>query len=60
MYTHNFPNRPDSSNSFDWFSEKQTKVIRKMRQYLQMNTTSSDPKSVGQARLLYKGCMNTG
>lgn len=55
-----FPNRPDSANSFDWFSEKQTKVIRKMRQYLQTNTTDSDPKSVAQARIMYKACMNTG
>lgn len=51
-------NRPDSEASIDWFSEKQTKVLRKIRQYLQKNDTDDEPRAVGQARLLYNACLN--
>lgn len=51
--------RPDSEASIDWFSEKQTKVLRKIRQYLQKNETNDEPRAVGQARLLYNACLNT-
>lgn len=51
--------RPDSSNSFDWFSEKQNKVLRFIRKFLQSNGTSTEPNAVNQARIMYKACMDT-
>lgn len=52
--------RPDSSNSFDWFSERQTKVLRYIRSFLQTNSTAKDPNAVNQTRIMYQACMNTG
>lgn len=52
--------RPDSANSFDWFSEKQTKILRYIRSFLQMNGTASDPRAVKESRTMFKACMNTG
>lgn len=52
-------NRPDTSNSFDWFSEKQTKVYRIIRTFLETNGTDKEPKSINQTRYMYKACMNT-
>lgn len=51
--------RPDSSSSHDWFTERQTKVLRKVREFLQSNLTNSDPLPVNQARMMYKACMDT-
>ncbi|XP_055543681.1 uncharacterized protein LOC129729211 [Wyeomyia smithii] len=51
--------RPDSYTSYDWFSERQSRILRNIRQYLQLNdSTSDDPKPVKQARSMYRGCMN--
>uniref|UniRef100_A0A182JAC9 Uncharacterized protein n=1 Tax=Anopheles atroparvus TaxID=41427 RepID=A0A182JAC9_ANOAO len=50
--------RPDAYTSFDWFSERQAKILRNIRQYLQANSTEFDPKPVVQARAMYRGCMN--
>ncbi|XP_058446017.1 uncharacterized protein LOC131427110 [Malaya genurostris] len=50
--------RPDSYTSYDWFSERQAKILRNIRQYLQMNETDGEPKPVSQARSMYKACMN--
>ncbi|KFB41506.1 AGAP002441-PA-like protein [Anopheles sinensis] len=50
--------RPDTYTSFDWFSERQAKILRNIRQYLQANSTEFDPKPVVQARTMYRGCMN--
>ncbi|XP_058817652.1 uncharacterized protein LOC131680955 [Topomyia yanbarensis] len=50
--------RPDSYTSYDWFSERQAKILRNIRQYLQMNESVGEPKPVGQARAMYKACMN--
>lgn len=47
-------------NSFDWFSEKQTKVYRTIRQYLQTNISESEPNAVTQTKFMYQACMNTG
>lgn len=51
--------RPDTSNSLDWFSEKQTKVLRTIRTFLQSNGTAKEPNAVNQTRLMYQACMNT-
>lgn len=50
--------RPDSVTSYDWFSEKQGKILRKVRSFLQKNSTDDDPKSVVKARTMYKACMD--
>lgn len=55
-----FSSRPDSSNSFDWFSERQTKVMRYIRTFLQRNSTDQDLRAVNQTRIMYKACMDTG
>lgn len=52
--------RPDSASSHDWFNEKQTKIFRKIRDFLQMNDTDDDPLPVQQTRMMYKACMDTG
>lgn len=52
--------RPDSSNSFDWFSERQTKVLRYIRRFLQSNGTDNEPRAVNQTRIMYQACMDTG
>lgn len=46
--------------SYDWFTEKQTKVLRNIRQYLQMNSTTNEPQAVIEARKMYSACMDTG
>ncbi|XP_050087390.1 neprilysin-1 [Anopheles aquasalis] len=50
--------RPDAYVSFDWFSERQTKILRNIRQYLQANDSVLDPKPVTNARVMYRACMN--
>uniref|UniRef100_A0A182ME88 Peptidase M13 N-terminal domain-containing protein n=1 Tax=Anopheles culicifacies TaxID=139723 RepID=A0A182ME88_9DIPT len=50
--------RPDSYASFDWFSERQAKILRNIRHYLQANNSEFDPKPVVQARAMYTACMN--
>uniref|UniRef100_A0A182P744 Uncharacterized protein n=1 Tax=Anopheles epiroticus TaxID=199890 RepID=A0A182P744_9DIPT len=50
--------RPDSYVSFDWFSERQAKILRNIRHYLQANSSEFDPKPVVQARAMYAACMN--
>lgn len=52
--------RPDSLSSYDWFNEKQSKVLRKIRSFLQSNITSNEPHSVSQTKIMYRACMNTG
>lgn len=52
--------RPDSSTSFDWFSEKQQKIIRKIREFLRSNISEvTDPIPIQQAKLMYTACMDT-
>uniref|UniRef100_A0A8W7K8Z3 Uncharacterized protein n=1 Tax=Anopheles albimanus TaxID=7167 RepID=A0A8W7K8Z3_ANOAL len=50
--------RPDAYVSFDWFSERQAKILRNIRQYLQANDSMLDPKPVTNARVMYRACMN--
>ncbi|XP_062556041.1 neprilysin-like [Armigeres subalbatus] len=50
--------RPDSYTSYDWFSERQARILRNIRQYLQRNDSSDEPNPVKQARAMYRGCMN--
>ena len=50
--------RPDSLTSFDWFSERQSRVLRNIRSYLQANSTDEDPLPVRQARDMFTACMN--
>lgn len=51
--------RPDSSSSYDWFTEKQNKVLRSIRYFLQSNITDNDPDAVKQTKIMYKACMDT-
>ncbi|ETN62086.1 zinc metalloprotease [Anopheles darlingi] len=44
--------RPDAYVSFDWFSERQAKILRNIRQYLQANDSMLDPKPVTHARVI--------
>ncbi|XP_021705831.1 neprilysin [Aedes aegypti] len=50
--------RPETYTSYDWFSERQARILRNIRQYLQRNDSFDDPKPVMQARAMYRGCMN--
>ncbi|KAL5276353.1 Nep5 family protein [Megaselia abdita] len=50
--------RPDSVTSYDWFSEKQAKILRHVRSFLQMNNSEGDPKAVVKTRTMYKACMD--
>lgn len=50
--------RPDSVTSYDWFSEKQAKINRHVRAFLQKNSSEEDPKAVVKARTMYKACMD--
>lgn len=60
LISHFITCRPDSSNSFDWFSERQTKVLRYIRRFLQSNGTDNEPRAVNQTRIMYQACMDTG
>ena len=51
--------RPDSVSSFDWFSEKQMKVLRFIREFLKSNKTAGEPEAVEQTRIMFQACMNT-
>lgn len=50
--------RPDSVTSYDWFSEKQGKILRQVRTFLQQNSSENDPKAVVKTRTMYKACMD--
>ncbi|KAG4074705.1 hypothetical protein HA402_008803 [Bradysia odoriphaga] len=50
--------KPDSSSSYDWFNEKQSKILRKIRSFLQSNVTREEPTSVSQAKIMYRACMD--
>lgn len=50
--------RPDSVTSHDWFSEKQSKILRHVRTFLQQNSSDTDPEAVVKARTMYKACMD--
>lgn len=51
--------RPDSVSSFDWFSEKQLKVLRFIRKFLKSNKTEGEPEAIEQTRIMFQACMNT-
>lgn len=50
--------RPDSVTSHDWFSEKQSKILRHIRTFLQKNNSESDPQAVVKTRTMFKACMD--
>lgn len=54
--------RPDSSSSYDWFTERQKRVLRNIREYLMENVTNDDqvPLPVKQSRIMYKACLDVG
>lgn len=47
-------------SSFDWFSEKQMKVLRYIRHFLVLNRTDNEPEIIDQTRAMFQACMNTG
>ncbi|GAB0092734.1 neprilysin [Sergentomyia squamirostris] len=51
--------RPDTSMSNDWFSEKQLKIMRHVRTFLQENNTDDEPLPVQQTRNIFSACMDT-
>lgn len=51
--------RPDSAMSNDWFSEKQVKIMRQVRSFLQSNATPDEPLPVNQTRQVFSACMDT-
>ncbi|XP_055643414.1 neprilysin-11-like isoform X2 [Toxorhynchites rutilus septentrionalis] len=50
--------RPKSHDSYNWYSERASKVYRNVRDHLETNITRSDPKPVAQAKTMYKACLN--
>lgn len=60
----NFENehpRPDTQSSYDWFTEKQYKIYRDIRNKLQMDEIVPDePYPVKQVKMLYKSCSDVG
>ncbi|XP_060649014.1 endothelin-converting enzyme 2 isoform X2 [Drosophila nasuta] len=51
--------RPDSATSNDWFRERQSHIMRVVREFLKSNISSEEPEAVGMAKTVYKACMNT-
>lgn len=51
--------QPDTRTNYDWFTERQERVMRQVRMFLQKNSTEDDPDPVQQIRTFYKGCMDT-
>lgn len=54
--------RPDSSSSYDWFAERQKRVLRNIRTFLATNTTTEDdlPIPVQQVKDMYAACLDIG
>ncbi|XP_055389923.1 neprilysin-1 [Condylostylus longicornis] len=50
--------RPDSVTSYDWFTEKQNKVMRTIREFLKSNQSESDPEAVNKTKIMYRACMD--
>ncbi|KAL1396525.1 hypothetical protein pipiens_010466 [Culex pipiens pipiens] len=50
--------RPETYTSYDWFSERQSRILRNVRTYLQKNDSDSEPEPVRQSRAMYRACMN--
>lgn len=50
--------RPETYTSYDWFSERQSRILRNIRTYLQKNDSDSEPEPVRQSRAMYRACMN--
>lgn len=51
--------RPDSATSNDWFRERQAKIMRLVRSFLQSNISDEEPAAVGKTKIMYRACMNT-
>lgn len=51
--------RPDSVSSFDWFGERQMKVLRYIREFLKSNKTNGEPEAIEKTRIMFQACMNT-
>ncbi len=54
--------RPDTQTSHDWFSERQTKIYREIRNKLQKpnNFRANEPDPIKQVKKLYKSCVDVG
>lgn len=55
--------RPDSQTSADWFTEKQSKILREIRKKLQSTPKETElekePVPVKKARMLYSSCLDS-
>ncbi|XP_029409341.2 neprilysin-4 [Bactrocera dorsalis] len=51
--------KPDSATSNDWFRERQAKIMRMLRSFLQTNISEEEPAAVGKTKIMYRACMNT-
>ncbi|XP_037917529.1 endothelin-converting enzyme homolog isoform X2 [Hermetia illucens] len=51
--------RPDSLTSYDWFSERQQRISRHVRKFLQQNITDQDPVTIRKVKTLYRACMDS-
>ncbi|XP_017473045.1 PREDICTED: phosphate-regulating neutral endopeptidase [Rhagoletis zephyria] len=51
--------KPDSTTSNDWFRERQAKIMRTLRTFLQANISDEEPAAVGKAKTMYRACLNS-
>ncbi|XP_026482429.1 membrane metallo-endopeptidase-like 1 [Ctenocephalides felis] len=53
--------RPSESSSYDWFNDRQTRILRQVRDYLRLepDTKQKLPLPLKQSRWMYKACMDT-
>lgn len=54
--------RPSESSSYDWFNDRQTQILRQVRDYLRLepDTKQKLPLPLKQSHWMYKACMDTG
>lgn len=52
--------QPDFSVSYDWFTEKQKRVLRQIRDVLAKNSTEDEPLPLIQAKEMYAACIDMG
>ncbi|XP_077300834.1 endothelin-converting enzyme homolog [Arctopsyche grandis] len=50
--------QPDFSVSYDWFTEKQKRVLRHIRDILAQNSTEDEPLPLVQAKEMYAACID--
>ncbi|XP_063235515.1 endothelin-converting enzyme homolog isoform X2 [Bacillus rossius redtenbacheri] len=50
---------PETEISHDWFSEREVRVMRRIRGSLSRNASDNEPLAVTQARTFYRSCLDT-